>query len=373
MHVTLGARIMINTDRYLSLYQRVFAFILVLLALPAGADPVKTVTIATTAKVLNGQAHYTRGNQRVIDEGWLAEQLRQRGIQLVWVPVQSDVGASVNEAFSSHRIDFASYGDLPSIILNASGTRTQVVVPDGRGLDTLLLVPVNSTATSLKDLKGKRIAVHRGRPWYLAFLRLVEQNGLKASDFTLVNIDLQPGAAALASGNIDGLFAIDSYTLADKGLGKIIWTSKGQIDKKIRAELWGAKTFIDEHPDLTQLVATAYVRAQYWESQDQNRAAVIKEGTLNGTPEKAVLQFFDDDSLAWKDFFTPIPDQAVIDHYRRTTAFALDNHLIRTPVRAEDLLEPKFATQALKDLQLEHFWTQVPVTTRAASLASKLN
>ncbi|MDB6086874.1 MAG: nitrate transporter substrate-binding protein [Gammaproteobacteria bacterium] len=356
---------MFNTDRYRLLYQRAVAFVVVLLALPAAADAVKTVTIASTATVVSGRPHYTRGNQRVIDEGWLAEQLRQRGIQLVWVPVQSDVGATINEAFSAHRVDFGDYGDLPSVILNASGTRTQIVVPDGLGLDTLLLVPLNSTATSLEDLKGKRIAVHRGRPWYLTFLRLVEQSGLKPGDFTLVNMDLQPSAAALASGNIDGFFAINSHAIADNGLGKIIWSSKGQPDKKIRAELWGAKTFIDQHPDLTQLVATAYVRAQYWESQDQNRAAVIKEGTYGGI-------LYDDDSQPWKDFFTPISDQAVFDHYRRTTAFALDNHLIRTPLHAEDLLQPKFVTEALKDLQIEHFWTQVPVVAgRAVSVAQK--
>jgi sulfonate transport system substrate-binding protein len=344
------------------------AFSAILLALPAAADPVKTVTIATTATILNGQPHYTGTNQRVIDEGWLAGQLHQRGIELIWVPVPGDTGATINEAFAAQRIDFGGYGDLPSIILNASGTRTQVVVPDGRGLDTFLLVPPHSTATSLKDLKGKRIAVHRGRPWYLTFLRLIEQNGFKPGDFTLVNIDLQPSAAALASGNIDALFAINSYKLADEGLGRIIWSSKGQVDKKIRAELWGAKTFIDQHPDLTQLVATAYVRAQYWEAQEQNRAAVIHEVTLGGTPEKAVLQAYDDNSLTWKDYFTPIFDQSLIDHYRRTADFAAQQHLIRTPIRAEDLLQTKFVTAALQDLHLEHFWTQVAPAAQSAAL-----
>ncbi len=364
---------MIDPTRFAPFHRRALAYLLVLLALPAAADPVKTITIATTATVVNGEAHYQPTNQRVIDEGWLAGQLRQRGIQLVWIPVGGNTGATINEAFSSHRIDFGGYGDLPSIILNASGTRTQVVVPDGRGLDTFLLVPLNSTATSLKDLKGKRIAVHRGRPWFLTFLRLVEQNGLSPSDFTLVNIDLQPGVAALASGNIDAMFAINSYTVADKGLAKIIWSSKGQTDKKIRAELWAAKTFIDEHPDLTQLVATAYVRAQYWESQDANREAVIKIGTQNGTPETAVRKTYDDGSLAWKDYFTPIYDGSLLDHYRRAAAFALDDHLIRTPVRAEELLQPKFVTQALKELQLEHFWTQAPVAIQTAGLAPQAN
>jgi sulfonate transport system substrate-binding protein len=346
------------------------AIVLALSALSAAADPIRTVTIASTAAVLNGEAHYTASTQRVIDEGLLQTQLAQRGIKLEWVPVQGDTGATINEAFSAHRIDFGVYGDLPSLILNASGTRTQVVVPDGRGLDTFLLVPPNSTAASLKDLKGKRIAVHRGRPWYLTFLSLLEQSGFKPSDFTLVNIDLQPSVAALASGNIDALFAINSYMVADKGLGKIIWSSKGQNDKKIRAEVWAAKTFIDEHPDVTQIVATAYVRAQYWESQDKNREAVIKEGTLNGTPEKAVRQAYDDDTLAWKDFFTPIYDSVLVDHYRRTAEYAFDKHLIRTPVRAEELLQPKFVSQALKELQAEHFWTQQPVVTLTGTLAS---
>jgi sulfonate transport system substrate-binding protein len=220
---------------------------------------------------------------------------------------------------------------------------------------------------------GKRIAVHRGRPWYLAFLRLVQQSGLKPADFTLVNIDLQPSVAALASGNIDGLFAINSYTVADKGLGKIIWSSKGQSDKKIRAELWAAKDFIDAHPDLTQLVATAYVKAQYWEAQDENREAFIQEGVQAGTPEKAVRESYDDNRFAWKDLFTPIFDETLLSHYRRTAEFAYADHLIRVPIRAEEILQPKFVSQALKDLKIEHFWTATPAVIQTTTLASKVD
>jgi len=350
--------------------QRWILCLLVFLAHYASAQGVKTVTIATTATVVNGQPHFTGAHQRVIDEGWLAARLRERGINLVWIPVQGDTGATINEAFAAQRIDFGGYGDLPSVILNSSGTRTQMIVPIGRGTNTFLLVPPNSTATSLKDLKGKRIAVHRGRPWYLAFLRLVEQSGFKPTDFTLVNMDLQPSSAALASGNIDALFAINTYTLADKGLGKVIWDSKGKDDKKIRAELWAAKTFIDAHPDLTQLVATAYVRAQYWESQEQNRSAVIATTTLTGRSQHAVEQEFDDNGLAWKDFFTPVPDAAVYEHYRRTVSYAVDRHVVRAPLRAEDLIQTRYVLTALRDLQLEHYWAQVPVAAQTVALAS---
>eukprot|EP01032_Pedospumella_encystans_P019855 gene19855-22568_t len=170
----------------------------------------------------------------------------------------------MNEAFASGRIEFAAYGDLPSVILNAGGVRTQVIVPAGRGADLFLLVPTNSSARSLVDLKGKRISVHRGRPWELGLLHLIEDNRLTPRDFKLVNMDIKPGASALATGAVDGLFQLNGYPQEDKGIGKIIWTSKGQPDRKMRAELWGRRDFTRANPELAELVATAWVKAQHW-------------------------------------------------------------------------------------------------------------
>jgi ABC-type nitrate/sulfonate/bicarbonate transport system substrate-binding protein len=89
-------------------------------------------------------------------------------------------GPIINEGFASGTIDIASYGDLPSIIANAAGVRTELIVPSGRGSDTHLLVPPDSSAQSILDLKGKRIAIHRGRPWELPFSRLIDSVGLRA-------------------------------------------------------------------------------------------------------------------------------------------------------------------------------------------------
>ncbi|HEY0707577.1 MAG TPA: hypothetical protein VGG33_12320, partial [Polyangia bacterium] len=92
---------------------------------------------------------------RVIDEGWLEKELATRGTKLVWFPiVGNDTGSVTNEAFASGRIDFANYGDFPSLTLNAAGIRTKVVVPSGRGTDMFLLVPRDSGAASIRDLVG---------------------------------------------------------------------------------------------------------------------------------------------------------------------------------------------------------------------------
>ncbi|SDG53964.1 MULTISPECIES: ABC transporter substrate-binding protein [unclassified Duganella] len=323
----------------------------------ARAEP-ETVRIATTAFTENGKAAISGVAYRVQQEGWLAAQLQQRGVKLEWLPVSGDTGATMNEAFASKRIDFAAYGDLPSVILNAGGVRTQVVVPSGRGADVFLLVAPGSQARSIRDLKGKRISIHRGRPWELGLRHLIEDNGLKVSDFTLVNMDIKPGAAALATGRVDALFVLGGDALEDRGAGRIIWSSKGKPERKMRAELWGRQEFTQANPALAQLVVTAWLRAQHWAAQDSNRDTFLLDATRAGVPERVVRRAYDDPQLAWKDRFSPVYDGLVYRHYREVLTFAHQQRLVRKQLKAEELLEPRFVDAGLRELGLTDFWKQ---------------
>ncbi len=294
---------------------------------------------------------------RVIEEGWLERELARRGVKLEWFPIIGDTGTLTNEAFATGRIDFANYGDFPSVTLNAAGFRTQVIVPSGRGSDMFLMVPVGSTARSIQDLKGKRISVHRGRPWDLGLQKLIEASGLEEKDFKIINLNPTAGAAALAAGKVDAHFAIQAYQLEEKGIGKIIWSTEGKpLHFKMRAELWGSSEFARKYPELTQLVATAYVRAAHWASQDANRETVIKIGSRNGTPESVVRRQYADPSLSWRDRWNPLPDEVVLAHYRDVVKFAVDRKLIRNPLRPEDLVDARFVNAALKELGLQNYW-----------------
>lgn len=324
------------------------------LAAPAPA----AVRIATTAFTENGKAAVSGVVNRVQQEGWLADQLRRRGVRLEWMAVTGDTGASMNEAFASNRIDFAAYGDLPSVILNAGGVRTEVVVPAGRGTDVFLLVAPGSKATSIRDLKGKRISVHRGRPWELGLRHLIEDNGMQVSDFRLVNMDIRPGAAALATGAVDALFVLGGDAVEDRGAGRIIWSSKGNPERKMRAELWGKRDFTRANPELAQLVVTAWLRAQHWASLEANRDAVIRDGTRAGIPERVVRRSYDDPTLAWKDRYSPQYDGVVYRHYREVLAFARQQKLVRKDLQVEELLEPRFVRAGLQELGLSDYWKQ---------------
>ena len=333
----------------------------------SAADAPKAVRIATYGFVVAGNTTI-RGTalvDRVIEEGWLEQELNKRGFKLEWVPIVGNTGAVTNESFASGRIDFANYGDLPSVLLNAGGMRTEVIVPSGRGTDMSLLVPVGSTAKSIADLKGKRISVHRGRPWELGLRKLIEANGLKYSDFRIFNLDPQAGAAALAAGKVDAHFVNGGDLLEDKGIGHIIWSTKGKpLHFKMRAELWGARDFVERNPELTQLVATAYVKASYWVAKEQNRDAVVAIGTLNGTPERVVRKSYEDPTLSWKDRWSPLVDDVVLEHYRDVVAAAREDKLISKSPNPDELVEPKFVNAAIKSLKLEGYWTPWKLTAR---------
>ena len=154
---------------------------------------------------------------------------------------------------------------------------------------------------------------------------------------------------------------INGYPLEDKGIGRIIWSSKGLPERKMRAELWARRDFTQAHPAIAELVATAWLRAQHWAALDGNREAIIKDGTRNGTPDSVVRRSYDDPGLQWKERWSPLYDDAVYRHYRRVLAFAQEQKLIRQPLTAEELLEPRFVAAGLKKLGLANYWEPAKV------------
>jgi len=353
--------------RYAALAIAIGLCLVVSLLTPAnvhGATPnlPAEVRIAASSFYENGKAS-VRGTPAVnyiVKDGWLEKELNARGVKLSWFPiVPGDTGASVNEAFASNRIDFGNYGDLPSISLNAGGVRTQVVAAIGRGSDTYLVVPTNSTAKSITDLKGKSISIHRGRPWELGLLHLLEANNLSYSDFNIYNINPPAGAAALAAGRIDALYTNSPFLLEDQGVARILWSTRdAPLDWKMRAELWARTNFTDQYPEITQLVVTAYIKAAYWLAQEQNREEVIRISAANGTPESVVRRQYEDGRLTWKQRWTPVFDDLVYSHYRHAVSFAIKNRLVRREINADELLQPRFTEAALKQLQLENYWAE---------------
>jgi sulfonate transport system substrate-binding protein len=324
-------------------------------ALPA------SVTIASIAYPYQGGQVYNGLTNVVIRDGWLKSELGKRGVGLTFAPVSTAVGGpQINEGFSGKRIDFAAYGDFPAIIATANGVPLKLVVPSGQGMDVYLVAREGVAARSIADLKGKRIALHRGRPWELPFTKLLDSQGLKLTDFTIVNINPSATPAALAAGSVDAAVLLSDGLLAEKNhLGHVIWSTKqAPPEWRMRAELFARGDFVEAHPDITQLVVDAYVRAARWSGDDANRAQVIHDTSRGQVPEDIVTKDYDGATYPWRERFSPGFRPDVASHYHAAADYALSRGLIHAKVDADALLDPRFVAQALKTQRLEGFWAK---------------
>lgn len=325
----------------------------------AAAEAPKTIRIAAPAVAALGKPSYAGSSAAVIEKGYVDAELARIGVKVEWVPANnSSVAAFVNEAFAQQRIEFAMYGDLPSVIANASGIHTRLLVPGGGLSTTYLVVPANSPAKSIEDLKGKRIAVHRGRPWEFPFDKLLKSRGLSFRDFRILNLNPQAGAAAVSTGSADAFVTLsDAWVLVDKKVGRIIWNSGQEAeDWQMRAELWGDERFIGENPRITQALVTGVVRTYQWAAQEQNRGEFVRYATRFGQTEDVVRRDLDAQDRPWKERWSPLFTPAVRQHYVEEIAYAKDAQLIRQSVDVDALLDPRFVTAALAQLQLQDYW-----------------
>lgn len=340
-------------------------------ALPVqAAGSLSDISIAGGAAFINSKLTLSGHSAIIAQQGWLEAELKKRGLGLKWFPVaHAATGPMINEGFTSRQIQFASYGDLPSLILNASGVSTRLVVPNGLGVagDTYLVVPAKSAAKTIHDLKGKRLAIHKGRPWEVPLIRLLEKEGLSYDDFQTYNIDPQAGTVALATGGVDALYTSfnDAFMLEERKVGRILWsTAEMPEDWKMRTELWGAKWFLDDYPDLAQLVVTAYIKAADWASRPENRTEAIKLIVRPGTPDAIVKRTYSGDDDAWRRQWAPIFTPPLVQHYRVSERFAADRKLISARVDIDKLIDDRFARNALDDLGIAGRWADIAAAAR---------
>lgn len=332
------------------------------------------IRIATVTAFVQGRPQRAGLDYVVERQGWLQSELAKRGYELEWIPApNATVGPVINEAFANHAIEFASYGELPALILNgtAAGIRTRLLLPWGAG-DAFVLVPVESDARSIDDLKGRKLAVHRGRPWEIPLLHLLDQKGLSYADFQLFNINPDAGAAALTAGAVDGLVTISPYELVDKGIAKIIWSTKGKpLSWHTLGGFWGDRGFIDAHPDITQLVVTAYVAAARWASEEAHRQDFIELGMRNGTAASILERIYEDPALNWHDRWSPLFSDAIIAHFNDAAHYARTKNIVATDIDIHQLLDPEPVAKAVTALGLQGYWTVSAAQDNAQDVSGK--
>jgi sulfonate transport system substrate-binding protein len=276
---------------------------------------------------------YQKGNSLVVlkNRGTLEKSLATHGVKVTWR--EFAFGPPLVEGINSGDIDIGFVGATPPVIAQAGAAPdvTYVGYSEPYKDNYAILVPKQSSAKSLSDLKGKRIAVAKGSAGQYLLIAALEQANLKLTDIDEAYLGYSEGRAAFERGDVQA-WVVPDPRLADTELSS------------------GARPLVTARTLPVQY--SFYIAPRpFAKRYPENLAAVLNE--LNATELYAkghideIAQLLSDDTKVpvpvWQRALTrqpwgvhfPLSDKVIADQQQVADAF-FRNQLIPKPVHVAD-------------------------------------
>jgi sulfonate transport system substrate-binding protein len=181
-------------------------------------------------------------------------------------------GPPMLEAINAGAVDFGGVGNTPPIFSAAAGGKIAIVAASrDTAAGDAILVPKDSPARTVADLKGKRIAVATGSSAHGNLLLQLTKAGLAPTDVTTSFLAPSDGYAALAAGKVDAWAVWDPYTAqAEQQLGARILASGKGLANGLGFQVASPSALADPRRNsaIQDLVART-VRARIWAKAHQ--------------------------------------------------------------------------------------------------------
>ena len=132
-------------------------------------------------------------------------------------------GADILQSFVAGRIDVGNGGSGRLVTMAAQQPDTFYIVAANQygGERYGVMVAKNSPINTVQELKGKKLGVVTGSGTYSTFRVYLERNGMKESDFQIVNMKVQDLRAAVQQGIIDGAVAWEPHVAIAETMGSV--------------------------------------------------------------------------------------------------------------------------------------------------------
>ena len=207
--------------------------------------------------------------------GSLEKKLSPQGVSVKWI--EFPAGPQLLEGLNVGSIDIGFVGEAPPIFAQAAGARFVYIGNDPAApLAEALVVPKDSPARTVLDLKGKRIALNKGSNVHYLLVKLLEKNGLKYGDVTPVFLPPADARAAFERGSVDAWVIWDPFlAAAEKQIGaRLIADGTGVVND---FNYYLAETsFAQQNPQVIKaLFEDVLERAKYVQGNLKQAAAQI--------------------------------------------------------------------------------------------------
>lgn len=305
------------------------------------------------------------GSPPRMSAGWLAFAQHQRrieqaferdGVKVEWVFFKG-AGPAVNEALTNRQLDFTALGDLPAIIGRSVGVDTRLVATLAPRSEYYLLARKGSGVTRVADLRGRRVAFHKGTATQLAANRMLAPHGLSEKDLKVVNLDAASQLAAFQSGDIDALFgSLAMQRLQDLGQGTVIEDTRSDPTAATQTYVLVSQVFAKAYPQATRRVVKALAETSAWASDEAHRDEVLRYwGSAGSISEVTYRREYA--SRAMAEVLSPLIDPFIEARLRQSVEEAVRFRLIRRSFDVAAWIDRSHLDAALAERALGGIWT----------------
>ena len=247
--------------------------------------------------------------------------------------------ATVIEAVKARKLD-ATFMLAPlAMVLREQGVPVKIVYLGHRDGSTVI-VPKNSTAKSLRDLRGKTFAgPSRYSNQYLVITKLMEDEGMQPDEIKFVDMAPPDMPSALAAGAIDAYFVGEPHAAKAEvsGTGRVLYHAKDIWPRFVSCVLVVREELIAERPQVVRDLVRGIAESGEW--AERNRLLAAKVAAPMFRQDQKLLEYVltqPPDRVSYRNLTPTDEDLETIMRY------ALKAGILRAPIAVRDLVDRRF-------------------------------
>ncbi len=211
------------------------------------------------------------------------------------VKIEPGNGSQITaQLIASGKADIGFADSAPVMKLISDGAKIKILATILQGNPNQITALKGKGIASVKDLKGKSVAIPNGGSQAAMFPLVLAANGLTASDIQQVNMPKESMVAALLQGRVDAILgSIDFFAIQLKDLGAET-TDFPFIDNgapTVSTSIVASESYLAKNPDQAKAFVAASLKGWYAAIDDPKAAvAAMKEMFPDASEEQAPAQ-----------------------------------------------------------------------------------
>ena len=249
------------------------------------------------------------------------EKFAPAGYRIEVIPFESPTDGK--NAVVTGSVDFGTFG-FAAAMLGAAGGEPVVIFAAQCNRGMAVMAGAKSEIKSIKDLKGKKVAIWPGSTQEVVILERLKAEGMTIRDVQQIRLPFSDMAPALARGDIDAYVGAEpgpGISLAN-GVGKVVEYPYSTAIGSLNMVMTAKADTIEKNPELVKLFMAMHKKATDYAMA--NREAMVEMAVQKlGQQKKSIEMAAPNVELTWKI------DAAFLKHAKAYGDLMLEKKQIR--------------------------------------------